>query len=59
MADSKPISVTRVASGSYSGPDPKPLVIVGDAVPAVPATFADLAAVRTYLASLVDVIDGA
>lgn len=53
MAKSKPVVVTRVATGSYSGPDPKPLVIVGDALPAVPATFADEAAVRTYLASLV------
>lgn len=52
MADSKPVVVTRVATASYKGPDPKPLVVVG-ALPAVPATFADLAAVRTYLAALV------
>jgi len=58
MAKSKPVAVTRVAAGSYSGPDPKPLVIVG-ALPAVPATFADEAAVRTYLAALVTALNGA
>jgi len=58
----KPVTVTRVATDAYTGPDPKPLKIVGNlptagypetALTAVPASFADEAAVRTYLATLV------
>lgn len=30
MADSKPISITQVDAGNYSGPTPKPYVVVGD-----------------------------
>ena len=57
MADPKPITMTHVAAGSYTGETPKPMLLVGDlastALTAVPAEFADLAAVRTYLNTLV------
>lgn len=62
MPDAKPVTLTQVATGSYSGPEPKPLAVVGSlpvaaadivALTAVPASFADLAAVRTYLLTLV------
>lgn len=58
----KPVVLTQMDAGSYHGPAPKPLVVIGDipvaagdvvALTAVPATFADEAAVRTYLATLV------
>lgn len=53
----KPVTITRVATDAYSGPTPKPLVLVGDLAPvtltAVPSTFADLAAARTALNTLV------
>ena len=57
----KPVTLTAGANPS-PGLDPQPLVVVGglpvapaDVVnlTAVPATFADLAAVRTYLNTLV------
>ena len=57
MPTGRPVTMTRVATGSYTGPTPKPLVLVGDLastpLTVVPATFADLAAVRTYLNTLV------
>ncbi len=60
MADPKPIALTQVAANAYDGPAPKPYVVVGDVpagtpvtLTAVPASFADLAAVRTYLNTLV------
>lgn len=37
MADPKPIALTQVAEGDYSGPAPQPFVIVGD-IP-VPASI--------------------
>lgn len=58
----KPVKLTQVATGSYTGPEPKPLLVVGEipvaasdvvALTAVPASFADEAAVRTYLNTLV------
>lgn len=53
----KPVTITQVATGAYSGPTPKPLLLVGDlastALTVVPGSFADLAAVRTYLNTLV------
>jgi len=62
MAAAKPVTLTQVAAGSYEGPTPKPLEVVGSlpvaaadvvALTEVPATFADEAAVRTYLNTLV------
>lgn len=62
----KPVKLTQVATGSYSGPDPQPLVVVGSVpvaatdvvdLPAVPASFADVAAVRTYMLSLVAALE--
>lgn len=62
MADPKPISITQIDADDYEGPTPQPFAVVGDlpvpaesvvALPAVPGTFADEAAVQTYLASLV------
>lgn len=59
MADPKPITLT---SGANPNPslDPQPFVVVGGvplptptSLTAVPATFADEAAVRTYLNTLV------
>ncbi len=61
MTAPKPVVLTQVATSS-SSVDPKPLVIVGNlpipaaqvkALTVVPASFADLAAVRTYLNTLV------
>ena len=56
----KPVTISQVAANAYAGVEPKPLVVVGDipagtpvALTAVPGTFADLAAVRTYLNTLV------
>ena len=63
----KPISLTQVDPGSYAGPTPQPYVLVGDlpsasytetALTAVPASFADLAAVRAYLNTLVTELKG-
>lgn len=58
----KPVTIERVAANAYTGPDPKPLKLVGDfpstALTAVPASFADLAAVRTYLNTLVTELKG-
>lgn len=61
MADPKPITLTQSATNPEAF-DPQPFVVVG-AIPvpaasvvnltAVPATFADEAAVRTYLNTLV------
>lgn len=62
MPDPKPVALTQVAANAYSGPEPKPLVVVGNlpvpatdviTLTAVPASFADLAAARTYLNTLV------
>ena len=62
MAAAKPVTLTVVDPGDYEGPAPKPLAVVGSipvaaddvvALTAVPASFADLAAVQTYLATLV------
>ena len=57
MTDPKPVTMTHVATSSYEGETPKPLLLVGDlastALTAVPGSFADLAAVRTYLNTLV------
>lgn len=62
MAEPKPIALTQVATADYEGHDPAPMVVVGSvpvaaadvvALTAVPASFADLAAVRTYLNTLV------
>jgi len=56
MADPKPITLTRSATNPGAGA-PAPMVVVGDfpstALTAVPGSFADLAAVRTYLNTLV------
>lgn len=59
----KPVTLTVVDEEDYTSPlAPQPLVVVGDipvpaptstAITAVPETFADLAAVRTYLNTLV------
>jgi len=60
--DGKPVHLTQVATGAHTGLAPTELLIVGDipvpasevvALTAVPAEFADLAAVRTYLNTLV------
>lgn len=57
MATAKPVVLTKVASLAAGSADPKPLVVVGPipfgTITPVPASFADLAAVRTYLATLV------
>jgi hypothetical protein len=59
MAKAKPVVLTQVATNGYAGPDPKPLLVVGSlpvassALTAVPASFADLAAVKAYLDTLV------
>ena len=56
MPAAKPVVLTRSATNptSYA---PEPLLVVGDfpttALTAVPASFADLAAVRTYLNTFV------
>lgn len=61
MADPKPITLTQSATNPEAF-DPQPFVVVGDlpvpaasvvTLTAVPADFADLAAVRTYLNTLV------
>lgn len=62
MAEPKPIALTQVAAGSYTGTQkPVPFVVVGDipasgvtptAAPAAATTFADLAAAVTYVNSL-------
>lgn len=59
----RPVSLTQVSAASYTGAfAPEPLVVVGEipvpatdvvALTAVPASFADIAAVRTYLNTLV------
>ena len=55
----KPVTLTRVASQPNAGGAPEPLVVVGglplvaSTLTAVPPSFADLAAVRTYLNTLV------
>lgn len=58
----KPVTLTQVASLPAGSPTPVPLQVVGNlpvpaaaviALTAVPASFADLAAVRTYLNTLV------
>ena len=52
----KPVVLTQRAAVAGE-PAPQPLVVVGDfpstALTVVPASFADLAAVRTYLNTLV------
>jgi hypothetical protein len=63
MTAPKPITVTYVSEANYVGGfDPQPFEIVGDAPQSpidpveltdVPGVFADLDAVRTYLATLV------
>lgn len=61
MVAPRPVVLTTSATNTAAG-KPRPLVVVGDipvaasqvkTLPAVPGTFADLAAVQTYLASLV------
>lgn len=56
MPAPKPIVLTRAATNTASG-DPEPMVVIGDfpttALTAVPGSFADLAAVQTYLGTLV------
>ncbi|UXO93825.1 hypothetical protein Pan2_06 [Pseudanabaena phage Pan2] len=56
MPAPKPIVLTRAATNTASG-DPEPMVVIGDfpttALTAVPGSFADLAAVQTYLSTLV------
>ena len=56
MVAPKPIVLTRAATNTASG-DPEPMVVIGDfpttALTAVPGSFADLAAVQTYLGTLV------
>lgn len=61
MADPKPIVLTQRAAVAGERA-PEPLVLVGKlpagattetALTAVPASFADLAAVRTYLATVI------
>jgi len=61
MADPKPVVLTQSATATTDF-DPEPLVIIGDipvaaaqvtALTVVPGSFADLAAVRTYLNTLV------
>ena len=61
MAAPKPVTLTQAASNTAPGA-PQPLVLIGSlpagaytvqALTAVPASFADLAAVRTYLNTLV------
>ena len=57
----KPVSITQVPTATYNAAHPnirpQKLVVVGDlastALTVVPGTFADLAAVRTYLNTLV------
>lgn len=59
MVAGKPVSITQVAQATYDAEHPnirpQKLVVVGDiasvALTNVPASFADLAAVRTYLAT--------
>lgn len=66
MVAPKPIVVTQ-RSAVAGEPAPQPLVVVGKlpagsftetALTAVPASFADLAAVRTYLNTLVTELKG-
>lgn len=62
MAKAKPVVLTQAASAPNAGFDAQPLQIIGKlpsgsftatTLTAVPASFADLAAVRTYLNTLV------
>lgn len=60
MAAPKPVSLTSVAANAYTGPEPKPMLVVGDipqgapvSLTPVPASFADEDAVQAYLATLV------
>ena len=56
-----PVSITQVSTAAYANQHPnvrpRKLVVVGDiastALTTVPGSFADLAAVRTYLNTLV------
>ena len=63
-AKAKPVTLTQVSAGTYgtNAPTPKALLVVGEipvpvgdvvTLTAVPASFADEAAVRTYLNTLV------
>jgi len=56
MTSPKPVVLTQSATNPATH-DPEPLVIVGNfpstALTVVPGSFADLAAVRTYLNTLV------
>lgn len=61
MPSPKPVVLTQAATNPGAG-DPEPLLVVGNlpipaaqvqALTAVPGSFADLAAVRTYLNTLV------
>lgn len=58
----KPVTLVPVDADDYTGFTPEPLAVIGGIAPlpdevvsltAVPATFADEAAVRTYLDTLV------
>jgi len=62
MARAKAVILTQSATNPQPGYDPEPLVVVGtipagaytvQPLTAVPGTFADEAAVRTYLNTLV------
>jgi hypothetical protein len=61
MATGKPVSITSITEAAYDAlrPNVRPqkLLVVGDiastVLTVVPGTFADLAAVRTYLNTLV------
>lgn len=62
MVAPKPVVLTQSATNPSSLGEPEPLVVVGNlpvaaaqvvALTVVPASFADLAAVRTYLNTLV------
>lgn len=67
MASPRPIALTQAATAPNSGYDAENLVIVGSlpagaftetSLTAVPASFADLAAVKTYLDTLVGELKG-
>lgn len=60
MANPKPITLTQVDEADYEGYTPQPFVLVGDVpagdpvtLTAVPESFEDLPAARTYLDILV------
>ena len=65
MVAGKPITMTQVDVGDYTGPTPAPFVVVGtvpdtgitpQAAPTIDATPADAVAVATDLQSVVDAL---